>query len=196
MPSVHLVTRLRGYLKFNDSRTLTVCKSCSKSEINLHSSFTVFKKCLSEYNGKIREAPLNKANHFLMNSYMPLVFFAKNILICLIPSQFIHSLYLLLFRYLYRCFIIPCLIRHNPQHLITGICCCDLKFLFIIWLGELVQCHANCGTRTDAGTQADVCRYAVSWKMSMPSVIYSDQNMFSHSSHFSRNQKYGLIIVS
>ena len=46
---------------------------------------------------------------------------------------------------------------------------------------RLDRCYANCGSRTCAGKQAVDCRYAVSKKISMLSIIYIDQSMFSHS---------------
>ena len=79
MLSRRLVTRKREYFNLSNSRKSAVkdhlpqCKSCSKYEIDLHSSFTVLKKCPSQYNAKIYEALLIKQSKLLLiNSYSQL----------------------------------------------------------------------------------------------------------------------------
>ena len=69
--SRHLVARAREYLNLNNGRTRAItyhlqqCKSFSRSEVH-HLSFTLSKKCLSEYNTKIFETLLtNKSKPFL-----------------------------------------------------------------------------------------------------------------------------------
>ena len=70
----------REYLNFNKSTIsaikdyLLLCKSCSRNEMNLFSSFTFLKKYLSKHNSKIREAlSIKKAKHFLKSSYMQMI---------------------------------------------------------------------------------------------------------------------------
>ena len=99
MSSRHLATWARKHLNLNKTKSaikdhLQQCKSCSKSGISLYWSFTILKKCSSEYSPKIHEA-----NHFLVNSYIRMLFlFAQNIFIYLSYSVTIYqSLYLLLF---------------------------------------------------------------------------------------------------
>ena len=78
------------------------CKSSSISEINLHSSFTVLKKCSCEYGAKIHEALLIKQSTLPFNKqlYTYDCFFLLNIIwfICLVRSQSINLWYLPLFR--------------------------------------------------------------------------------------------------
>ena len=64
MEQRHLDTRAREHLNLNNDRKSAIkdhlqqCESCSKSEINLYSSFIVLKKCSCEYNAKIHEPML------------------------------------------------------------------------------------------------------------------------------------------
>ena len=80
MSSGYLGTRARRYLNLNNSRKsatkdhLQQCKSCSESETTLHSSFTVLKKCRSEYNTKTHEALIIIQSKPLLNKqYMRMV---------------------------------------------------------------------------------------------------------------------------
>ena len=64
--SRHMITSKREHLNLHTRRKTAVedhlqrCRSCSESEINLHSSFTVLKKRSSEYIAKIHAALLIK----------------------------------------------------------------------------------------------------------------------------------------
>ena len=89
-PSRHLVTRAREHLNLNNNKKRAIkgylqqCKSCSKNEIELFSSFAVLKKCSSEYNAKIHEALLINQSKPLLNKQLYAnicSFFPKNILI-------------------------------------------------------------------------------------------------------------------
>ena len=76
MSNSHLVTRARKHLNLNNNRTgaiknhLQQYEFCSKTEINLDSSFTVLKKCLSEYDAKIHEALVIKQNKPLLHKQL------------------------------------------------------------------------------------------------------------------------------
>ena len=72
MSSRHLVTRAREHLNLNSNTKSAItdhlqqCTSYFKIEINLYSSFTVLKKCSSEYNVKIHKAMFIKQNKPLL----------------------------------------------------------------------------------------------------------------------------------
>ena len=106
---------------------LQQCKSCSKSEINLHSSFTLLRICSSQYNAKIHEALLIKQSKPLRNKqlYGMVVPFAKNILIYFSYSVTIYqSIVFVTISLSYLspfggCFVMICLIRHNSWYLVS-----------------------------------------------------------------------------
>ena len=76
MSSRHLVTRAKEHLNLNDNRKSTNkdhlqhCKSCTTSEINLHLSLTILKKCSSEYNTKTHEGLLATQSKLLLNKQL------------------------------------------------------------------------------------------------------------------------------
>ena len=108
MSSRHLVTKLREYLNLNNNRKSAIkdhlqdCESCSKGEINLHSSFTVLSKCSSEYIPKIHDTLLIKQSKPLLNKqlYANGCSFLLRIFkcLCLIKSQPTNLRHLRLFR--------------------------------------------------------------------------------------------------
>ena len=117
----HLVTRARKRLKFNSNRKRAIkdhlqqFKSCSKSETDLYSSFTVLKKCSSEYNAKIHEALLIKQSKPLLNKqpYANVCSFLLKYFNLLVLFRHNLSIYCICY-YIVKLFVIIFLFRHNP----------------------------------------------------------------------------------
>ena len=75
MSSRHLVTRAKEHMNLDSNRKSTKwsLQTCSKTEINLYSSFTVLKKCSSEYSAKIHKAMIIKQSKPLHNKQLQYV---------------------------------------------------------------------------------------------------------------------------